>query len=140
MFKIIGFLILAAVILYLGFREEKPRIESGTGKAVVESISPKVEQAEEAENTQKAKVAMSGQETTEADEPVVSNEIKSDEETVESTETVADTKPLEESVTDSEKADEEPQEEKRKLVGGAEVEWIEPDTSKPKTKFGQPPS
>ncbi len=27
----------------------------------------------------------------------------------------------------------------RKLVGGAEVEWIEPDTSEQKTKFGLPP-
>ncbi len=146
MFKIIGFLIIAVLILYLGFREMKPETELSTGKAVAESISPKIEESKETATVQKDKVAISGQEAVETAEPVageilvdeVADDETADNETVDN-ETVDD-KSDKESVADNEKADEEPQEEKKKLVGGAEVEWIEnPNPIPSDSKFGTPP-
>ncbi len=124
MVKYFVFSIIVIVILYFSFRGEEPQAGSTTGESTIKNKPIESKQAKDTAELQKATEDILEPEAVEAAEPVI----------------VGVVKPAKESIVDSRQADESLPKVKRKLVGGAEVEWIEnPESTLPKTKFGHPP-
>ncbi len=117
-------LVAAAVLLYWSFGK-KDGPNSSTIKAAAENLSDEHRDPKELLPSHTIKQAPSIQ--TKREEAVQTDEADTAEN--------ADGQSME-----TESADAETPKKKRKLVGGAEVEWIEPtEPSEEETKFGRPP-
>ena len=128
MIKVILFVIAVVLILYLGLRDDMAEKVSQPVKKeqrVQQDVLPEPE--EEGQETAKTQVVQKEPQKTSASKVMPVSQEKY---------TASKDMDAEE---DEEAEDETPSVRRSQLIGGADVEWIEPKPKDPNNKFGEPP-
>ena len=136
MIKVILFVIAVVLILYLGLRKnamDNVSHPAQTEQRVQQDIVPEPEEKEQ--ETTKTQIVQKQSQKPSASKAMPIPSGQSQEKYTASRERDGD----ENTNEDEEAEDETPSVERSRLIGGADVEWIEPKPKDPDNKFGEPP-
>ena len=136
MAKLIFFVLVVALILYLGFREYGAETISHPAKKEQRVQQDRMPETEEKD--QEAHLAATVKK--EIEKPLEAKTVSMPPKQADDS-FAADEKQeaFDDTEEDEEEADETPSVKRSQLIGGADVEWIEPKPKDPDNKFGEPP-